>query len=41
MPDVYAATTEVDAEVVERVADAMEVSAADPQHRDMVPAYAS
>jgi ubiquinone/menaquinone biosynthesis C-methylase UbiE len=39
MPDVYAAITEVEAEVVERIADVLEVSAADPQHREMVAAY--
>jgi hypothetical protein len=39
MPDVYAAITEVEADVVERVAVALEVSAADPQHREMVAAY--
>jgi ubiquinone/menaquinone biosynthesis C-methylase UbiE len=39
MPDVYSIITEVDSTVVARVADAMETSAADPQHRAMVAAY--
>jgi|RhiMetdeSRZDD1v2_1073273.scaffolds.fasta_scaffold02027_9 ubiquinone/menaquinone biosynthesis C-methylase UbiE len=39
MPDVYARITEVDAAAVEQVADAMELSAADPQHQAMVAAY--
>jgi ubiquinone/menaquinone biosynthesis C-methylase UbiE len=39
MPDVYSIITEVDAAVVQQVATAMEVSAADPQHQDMVEAY--
>jgi ubiquinone/menaquinone biosynthesis C-methylase UbiE len=39
MPDVYSMITEVDAAVVEQLALAMEVSAADPQHRAMVDAY--
>jgi hypothetical protein len=32
MPDVYSIITTVDPAVVARVADAMEISAADPQH---------
>jgi ubiquinone/menaquinone biosynthesis C-methylase UbiE len=36
MPDVCAVITDVEPAVVERVAAAMEVSAADPQHREMV-----
>jgi arsenite methyltransferase len=39
MPDVYAVITEVDEAVVDQVADAIEVSAADPQHREMVADY--
>ena len=39
MPDVYSVITTLDEAVVARVADAMEVSAADPQHREMVAAY--
>jgi ubiquinone/menaquinone biosynthesis C-methylase UbiE len=39
MPDVYASITDVDPAVVERVGEAMEISAADPQHRAMVAAY--
>jgi ubiquinone/menaquinone biosynthesis C-methylase UbiE len=39
MPDVYSIITEVDPSVVEQLATAMEVSAADPQHRAMVHAY--
>jgi ubiquinone/menaquinone biosynthesis C-methylase UbiE len=39
MPDVYAVITEIDPEVVERVAEALEISAADPQHAAMVAAY--
>jgi cyclopropane fatty-acyl-phospholipid synthase-like methyltransferase len=39
MPDVYSIITEVDSTIVARVADAMETSAADPQHRAMVAAY--
>jgi hypothetical protein len=39
MPGVYAVIAEVDAAVVDRVADAMEVSAADPQQREMVRGY--
>jgi SAM-dependent methyltransferase len=39
MPDVYSVITTVDAAVVAQVADAMEVSAADPQHRAMVASY--
>jgi ubiquinone/menaquinone biosynthesis C-methylase UbiE len=36
---VYSIITELDATTLERVAMAMETSAADPQHRDMVSAY--
>lgn len=39
MPDVYSIITEVEPAVVEQVATAMEVSAADPQHRAMVESY--
>jgi SAM-dependent methyltransferase len=39
VPDVYSIITTVDPTVVAQVADAMEVSAADPQHREMVAAY--
>jgi ubiquinone/menaquinone biosynthesis C-methylase UbiE len=39
MPDVYSIINEVDSTIVARVADAMETSAADPQHRAMVAAY--
>jgi ubiquinone/menaquinone biosynthesis C-methylase UbiE len=39
MPDVYSTITTLDPSVVAQVADAMEVSAADPQHRYMVAAY--
>ena len=39
--DVYAAITEAGAEVLESLATAMEVSAADPQHRAMVARYLS
>lgn len=39
MPDVYSVITELDDAVVERVAAAMETSAADPQHRAMVLQY--
>jgi cyclopropane fatty-acyl-phospholipid synthase-like methyltransferase len=39
MPDVYSVITTVEPAVVARVADAMETSAADPQHRAMVAAY--
>jgi precorrin-6B methylase 2 len=36
MPDVYSVITAVEPSVVARVADAMETSAADPQHQAMV-----
>ncbi len=39
MPDVYSVITELDDAVIERVASAMETSAADPQHRAMVLQY--
>jgi len=39
MPDVYSVITTVEPAVVARVADAMETSAADPQHRAMVTSY--
>jgi SAM-dependent methyltransferase len=39
MPDVYSIITDISAEALEQVANAMEVSAADPQHRAMVEAY--
>ena len=39
MPDVHSIIASVDPAVVGRVADAMETSAADPQHRTMVTAY--
>ena len=39
MPDVYSIITRVDAAIVAQVADAMEISAADPQHQAMVAAY--
>jgi arsenite methyltransferase len=39
--DVYATITEADAAVLESLATAMEVSAADEQHRDMVARYLS
>jgi SAM-dependent methyltransferase len=39
MPDVYASITTAEPAVIAQVADAMEVSAADPQHRAMVAAY--
>jgi ubiquinone/menaquinone biosynthesis C-methylase UbiE len=39
--DVYAAITEVDADVLESLATAMEVSAADEQQREMVARYLS
>jgi ubiquinone/menaquinone biosynthesis C-methylase UbiE len=39
VPDVYSIITEVEPAVVEQLATAMEVSAADPQHRAMVDAY--
>jgi cyclopropane fatty-acyl-phospholipid synthase-like methyltransferase len=39
MPDVYSIITKVDADVVAQVADAMEISAADPQHQEMAASY--
>jgi SAM-dependent methyltransferase len=39
MPDVYSIITELEPAVVEQLATAMEVSAADPQHRVMVESY--
>ena len=39
MPDVYSIITELEPAVVEQLATAMEVSAADPQHQTMVDAY--
>ena len=39
MPDVYSVITTVDPAVVRQVANAMEISAADPQHHAMVAAY--
>jgi SAM-dependent methyltransferase len=39
MPDVYATITQAGPDVVELVGTAMEVSAADPQHLDMVASY--
>jgi hypothetical protein len=36
---VYSIITEIDPTVVEQLATAMEVSTADPQHREMVEAY--
>jgi SAM-dependent methyltransferase len=39
VPDVYSIITEVDPAVVEQLATAMEISAADPQHRAMVEMY--
>lgn len=39
MADVYSRITEVDGAAIEQVARAMEVSAADPQHRAMVEVY--
>ena len=39
MPDVYSVITTLDEALVAQVADAMEVRAADPQHREMVAAY--
>jgi ubiquinone/menaquinone biosynthesis C-methylase UbiE len=39
MPDVYSMITEVDEPVIEQLATAMEVSAADPQHRAIVESY--
>jgi SAM-dependent methyltransferase len=41
MPDVYSIITEIDDATVAQVATAMEVSAADEQHRAMVQAYLS
>jgi len=41
MPDVYSIITEVDQATVAQVATAMEISAADEQHREMVAAYMS
>jgi len=41
VPDVYSIITELDDTTLERVATAMESSAADPQHRVMVSAYLS
>lgn len=41
MPDVYATITEVAPAVAEQVAVAMEISAADPQHHEMVDSYLS
>jgi SAM-dependent methyltransferase len=41
MPDVYSIITDVEPAVVEQLATAMEVSAADPQHQAMVEAYLS
>lgn len=41
MPDVYSVITEADDAVIERVALAMETSAADPQHEAMVADYLS
>jgi hypothetical protein len=41
MHDVYSIITTVDSAVVAQVADAMEISAADPRHREMVAAYGS
>jgi cyclopropane fatty-acyl-phospholipid synthase-like methyltransferase len=41
MPDVYAIINEVDATTIARVADAMEVSAADPQLRAMLATFLS
>jgi SAM-dependent methyltransferase len=39
VPDVYSIITDLDPAVVEQLATAMEISAADPQHRSMVDAY--
>lgn len=39
MPDVYAAITQAEPATLEKLADAMEISAADQQHRAMVEAY--
>ena len=39
MADVYARITDVEPALVEQAANAMEISAADPQHRAMVEAY--
>jgi ubiquinone/menaquinone biosynthesis C-methylase UbiE len=41
MPDVYAIIGDVDAAAVDQVAEAMEISAADPQHQAMVRTYLS
>jgi arsenite methyltransferase len=39
VPDVYSIITELEPAVVDQLASAMEVSAADPQHRTMVTSY--
>jgi ubiquinone/menaquinone biosynthesis C-methylase UbiE len=39
VPDVYSIITDIEPAVVEQLATAMELSAADPQHRAMVEAY--
>lgn len=39
MPDVYTQVTELDDATLDRLAEAMELSAADPQHRAMVESY--
>lgn len=41
MPDVYAVITEVESAVVERIAEILELRAADPQQRSMLDAYLS
>ncbi len=41
MPDVYAVITEAEAAALEAVANAMELSAAEPEHQAMVEAYLS
>jgi ubiquinone/menaquinone biosynthesis C-methylase UbiE len=41
MPDVYATITEADAETQQRLADVIELRAADPRHRAMLHAYLS
>jgi cyclopropane fatty-acyl-phospholipid synthase-like methyltransferase len=41
MPDVYATITDVDVAVQERLADILELRAADPQQRSMLDSYLS
>jgi cyclopropane fatty-acyl-phospholipid synthase-like methyltransferase len=41
MPDIYATITEADPEVLQRLADVIELRFADPQHQRMLRAYLS